>query len=148
MAEISSKQNCDCYFVQSGTNGLDSVLINQIDADLDYFCNGAFIYFCPPKYNDSTNLNIEISSYPNPFSPSPAINIDNKLQNYFALVFTNHDSNNIVGYILQTKEATNTDIVVMWPDIDEILTLGKYDIYVFHNSELLVKDSYAYIGYR
>jgi hypothetical protein len=141
-SDIEQNKNLDketvYYDIITGEAGLDSLIMNQIDPDLDYFCNGDFIYFGI----------INVEDGPNPFSRMSDIHIDRKLWNYFLIVFTKRDSVGIIGYIKQIKYCAADKLEVNYCELKNILKWDKYDIYVFHNDILLIKDRYTCLSFR
>jgi len=127
---------CNCYEVIAGDKGLDSVIIRQVDSSRAYFRNGNYLYFGM----DSDTL----YKY-NPWSHIENLPIDSQLFNDFLFVFTAKKSSQILAYVKQVKPIpmdVDTTLGIMDEDLRAVLVAGGYDIYAFHNAEIVAKGSF------
>jgi len=134
-SEHTSREACYCYTLSAGDANLDSAVINQIDPQAPYYHAGPYLYF--GKSSDTSS--------PNPFTRSIDIVVDSMLTNRFTIVLTIHKSKKIVGSIRQTEATSSPAVTIPRSDIARLLRMGRYDLYLFRNGRLMVKDVYAFI---
>ncbi len=155
--------NCGCYMIKNQSkydipdnfisldnkiqitelaSDLDTIVMNQISPDLPYFAKEDYVRyssnpFFPGIREGWKSSRVELFD----------IYVDYRLLNRFSFIFTQQNTDTIVGLIEQTKliEQPKKDYsyYICYEPIYDILGNGVFDIYGFHNDTLVFKNLYS-----